>query len=153
MPHSTRASSLSQVPSFKFPNDSNPASRISMEHFPESSELNAGIPPYTLGLKPPNGQAPGERWQPRRDSNLRGSAWTNKDTSTAGGHSRQKSLSDALRTLRTRRGSVSANVHEIGDALKAPVSPKLIVCNPMSRDRLWLIYYRFCVSSGTCQVL
>src|SRR5688572_23396735 len=44
------------------------------------------------------------------------------------GHGRQKSLSDAIRNIRNRSGSVSQNVHEITDALKAPVSPKLIVC-------------------------
>ena len=42
-------------------------------------------------------------------------------------HTRQKSLSDAIRTIRTRKGSVSANAHEIADALKAPVSVRLIV--------------------------
>ena len=44
-------------------------------------------------------------------------------------HGRQKSLSDAFRTIRTRRASVSANAQEIAEALKAPVSPKLIVCH------------------------
>lgn len=47
--------------------------------------------------------------------------------SSARGHGRQKSLSDALRTIRTRKGSVSQNAHEIADALRAPVSPKLVV--------------------------
>lgn len=40
---------------------------------------------------------------------------------------RQKSLSEALRNIHNRRGSVSDNAHEIAEALKAPVSPKLIV--------------------------
>lgn len=57
-----------------------------------------------------------DRWQPRRDSRLGHSS-----------HSRQKSLSEALRTIRTRKGSVSQNAHELADALKAPLSPKLIV--------------------------
>lgn len=43
-------------------------------------------------------------------------------------HGRQKSLSDAIRTIRTRNGSFSQNAHEIADALKAPISPKLVVC-------------------------
>ncbi|KAG6029912.1 hypothetical protein E4U40_000221 [Claviceps sp. LM458 group G5] len=47
--------------------------------------------------------------------------------SSARGHGRQKSLSDALRTIRTRKGSVSQNAHEIADALRAPVSPKLVI--------------------------
>ena len=44
------------------------------------------------------------------------------------GHTRQKSLSDAIRTIRAREGSVSANAQEIAQALRAPVSVKLIVC-------------------------
>lgn len=51
-------------------------------------------------------------------------AWTNGQGTR---HGRQKSLSDAIRTIKTRKGSVSANAHEIADALKAPVSVKLIV--------------------------
>ncbi|OAA44340.1 hypothetical protein NOR_04068 [Metarhizium rileyi] len=43
------------------------------------------------------------------------------------GRGRQKSLSDAIRTIRTRKGSVSQNAHEIADALRAPVSPRLVV--------------------------
>ncbi|CAN9179330.1 unnamed protein product [Alternaria alternata] len=40
---------------------------------------------------------------------------------------RQKSLSEAFRTIRTPKGSVSQNAHELADALKAPLSPKPIV--------------------------
>lgn len=36
-------------------------------------------------------------------------------------------MTDAFRTIRTRKASVSANVHEVADALKAPVSPMLVV--------------------------
>ena len=72
----------------------------------------------------------GARWNPRRESLSRGVRWngTAQQPSTSPyGHGRQKSLSDAIRTIRTRHGSVSQNAHEIADALKAPVSPKLIV--------------------------
>ena len=55
------------------------------------------------------------------------SAWTN---GSAGGarHGRQKSLSEAIKTVRTRKMSISENAHEIAESLKAPVSYKLIVC-------------------------
>ena len=43
------------------------------------------------------------------------------------GHGRQMSLGDAFRHIRTRNTSVSDGAHEIADALRAPVSPKLIV--------------------------
>lgn len=56
------------------------------------------------------------------------SPWSSSGGS-ARGHGRQKSLGDAIRTIRTRKGSVSQNAHELADALRAPVSPKLVVCN------------------------
>ncbi len=44
------------------------------------------------------------------------------------GHSRsRKSVSDALNNFRTRQGSMSENAQELAEALKAPVSYRLIV--------------------------
>lgn len=65
---------------------------------------------------------PTDRWQPRKEAKFGG-----MNGSTATRHGRQKSLSEAFKTIRTRKGSVSQNAHEIADALKAPLSPKLIV--------------------------
>ncbi|CAN9370526.1 TPT-domain-containing protein [Alternaria alternata] len=68
---------------------------------------------------------PGDRWHPRKEARfggINGSASTSSNR-----HGRQKSLSEAFRTIRTRKGSVSQNAHELADALKAPLSPKLIV--------------------------
>jgi solute carrier family 35 protein E1 len=42
-------------------------------------------------------------------------------------HGRQKSLSEAIQTVRGRKASISENAHEIAEALKAPVSWKLII--------------------------
>ncbi|KAH8716838.1 triose-phosphate transporter family-domain-containing protein [Phaeosphaeriaceae sp. PMI808] len=78
----------------------------------------------------PNGSViPTDRWQPRKFSHA-----SNIGQNTATRHGRQKSLSEAIRTIRTRKGSVSQNAHEIADALKAPLSPRLIV------DALWVWY-------------
>ena len=97
------------------------APRTSIEAFPE---LDAQEGPYlSNGTGFANSSTPLDRWQVRRDSSLQRSAATR-------GHKRQKSLSDAFRTIRNRKGSVSADIHEIGDALKAPVSWKLIVRSP-----------------------
>ena len=72
-----------------------------------------------------NGLLHSERWASRKDSNhVWGNGYVN---ATSRGHSRQKSLSDAIRTIRTRKGSVSANAQELAAALKAPLSFKLIV--------------------------
>ncbi|SPO05637.1 related to SLY41 protein [Cephalotrichum gorgonifer] len=108
MPHPT-FSGADRVPPVgrgKQHNDSNGASN-GLEKFPEydtTAHLNLGAP---------------TKWPPRRDSNYPRAGSTK-------GHTRQKSLSQAIRTIRTRNGSVSQNVHEITEALKAPVSGRLI---------------------------
>ena len=74
-----------------------------------------------------NGPIYNEYWQPRKENHL---AWSNGSMNVAGprsGHGRQKSLSEALRTIRTRKGSVSANAHELAESLKAPLSIRLVV--------------------------
>ncbi|KPM45814.1 hypothetical protein AK830_g858 [Neonectria ditissima] len=80
-------------------------------------------PPSFANAGPPRTS---DRWLPvgRQDANQsRGLGW-----SAAGrGHARQKSLGDAFRNIRARNGSVSQNAQEIAEALKAPVSPKLII--------------------------
>jgi solute carrier family 35 protein E1 len=158
MPHSTRPSATqTQIPSsFKFNGDSQSQvqARASMEKFPElnvnmnsldgQSQFYAS--PVSANINGNGGLPSVDRWQARRDSRLRGASWgVSSQTNGSGnghghsglkGHSRQKSLGDALRTIRTRKGSVSANVHEIGDALKAPVSPKLIVRFPLSQPSM-----------------
>lgn len=81
-----------------------------------------------------------ERWQPRKESNqARGVRWGQMEPPAGPplgnghghgrGHSRQKSITEAFRTIRDRNGSVTQNAHEIADALKAPISAKLIVCH------------------------
>ncbi|KAJ4378998.1 hypothetical protein N0V86_005875 [Didymella sp. IMI 355093] len=72
-----------------------------------------------------NGYAiPSDRWQPRKEARVGFASHSN--TGPSNRHGRQKSLSEAFQTIRTRKGSVSQNAHEIADALKAPLSPKLI---------------------------
>ncbi|RDI77685.1 hypothetical protein Vi05172_g12346 [Venturia inaequalis] len=72
----------------------------------------------------------GDRWQPRRSSraqrpNLNGAPLHSQAGPSR--HGRQKSLGEAIRTIRTRSASVTQNAHEIADALKAPVSPRLVI--------------------------
>jgi solute carrier family 35 protein E1 len=79
--------------------------------------------------RPPqqNGSAlPDHRWQPRKESKYGHTNGSAHAGSTR--HGRQKSLVEAVKTIRTRKMSVSQNAHEIADALKAPLSPRLIVC-------------------------
>lgn len=71
-------------------------------------------------------------WTSRKDYNYtRSNGRSNGQINgTSTGRTRQKSLSEAIRTIHARRGSVSANAQEIAEALKAPVSLKLVVCLP-----------------------
>lgn len=112
---------------------------LAMEKFPDHIDspmmANGAVTdsPASVTTPPalPNGVAfhPSDRWLPvpRRDHNGWGAR--NGSANGSGRHNRQKSLTDAFRTIRARNGSVSQNAHEIADALRAPVSPKLIVSN------------------------
>ncbi|KAK5162472.1 triose-phosphate transporter family-domain-containing protein [Cryomyces antarcticus] len=116
-----RSSSASAKPStFKFPN-------LSQDYLPAYSEEATGDADLRSASPRPlpnlSNLHSSERWQPRKDTN-----WGNGSVHAGGTrHGRQKSLSEAIRTVRTRKGSVSANAHEIADALKAPVSPRLVL--------------------------
>ncbi|OQD73468.1 hypothetical protein PENDEC_c015G05307 [Penicillium decumbens] len=92
------------------------------------------FPPYeetfdAAGSARPNANpsvkyAPGELWEPRKSAfysreHANGSVRNPK-------HRPRKSISEAITTIRTRNGSVSANAHELAEALRAPVSYRLI---------------------------
>lgn len=123
-----RSSSATRVPAYKFANDTKTTVlRTSMEKFPEIDTQQGQSQHLWNGNGFVNSPSPLDRWQSRRDSSLGRSTWRDGQTTGGKGHSRQKSLSDAFRTIRGRKASTSANIHEISDALKAPVSPRLIV--------------------------
>ncbi|KAJ5263703.1 hypothetical protein N7478_011308 [Penicillium angulare] len=101
---------------------------------PTSSPIDQ-FPPYeeTLDSAIGNGRpnpspsvkyAANDTWEPRK------SAFYSRDY--ANGSIRnpkqrpRKSISEAITTIRTRNGSMSANAHEIAEALRAPVSYRLI---------------------------
>jgi hypothetical protein len=69
--------------------------------------------------------------------------------SRAGGNRHRRSVSEALNRFRDRRGSVSENAQELAEALKAPVSYKLIVCVRGTVQSTCANDCRFCVSFGT----
>lgn len=131
VPHATttverRSSSIKPTPAkFKFP-DFNAESAVEFED-DEPSEVSRGPSPRPL----PNGLPPGlhssERWPHRKESSLR--SWTSWAANGRLGTrpNRQKSLSEAIRTVRTRKASISENAHEIAESLKAPVSLRLVV--------------------------
>ncbi|KAF2006184.1 TPT-domain-containing protein [Amniculicola lignicola CBS 123094] len=80
--------------------------------------------PNTAAQQNGNAGMHSDRWQPRKEQRYGYTNGSARAPETR--HGRQKSLSEALRTVRTRKASVSQNVHEIADALKAPLSWQLI---------------------------
>ncbi|TQN72271.1 putative transporter C83.11, partial [Colletotrichum shisoi] len=144
MPHSTTSGSTIQISSVNrsqySPRSHSDTDNLSanggMEKFPDhiDSYLTNGSrtasPAKTNGYALPGATTGGDRWQPRKESlQGRGVRWggaAGQSPATRHGHGRQKSLGDAIYNIRTRGGSVGQNAHEIADALRAPVSPKLI---------------------------
>lgn len=112
----------------------------------------SGRRPSPLELPLLHGTSPGDGLPLRNEND---STWTGRQgKDIVSRHGRQKSLSDAFKTIRTRRASVSVNAHEIADALKAPVSVKLIVCTVLEQHQRTGstadTARRFYVSYGTC---
>jgi solute carrier family 35 protein E1 len=102
---------------------------------PTSSPIDK-FPPYeetteTVGSVRPNRSpsvkyAANEHWEPRKAS-FYSREYAN-GTLRNPKHRPRKSISEAISTIRTRNGSMSANAHELADALRAPVSYRLTVC-------------------------
>ncbi|KAH7058953.1 triose-phosphate transporter family-domain-containing protein [Macrophomina phaseolina] len=120
-PNEARSSASASPSTFKFP-------AFQPDVLPPHQEttIDIGIPvrspsPLKNGE---NGFPPGDRWYPRKEKTAR---WGNGSAVGGTRHGRQKSLSEAIRTIKGRRASISQNAHEIADALKAPISAKLIV--------------------------
>ncbi|SLM34328.1 triose-phosphate transporter [Lasallia pustulata] len=118
------STSSNHAENFKFPDfeaATSPRSHLPVYEEEGATARTSARTPSPIAQPISNGFLHSERWQPRRENHV---AWSNGQETR---HGRQKSLSDAIRTIRTRKGSVSANAHEIADALKAPVSVKLVV--------------------------
>lgn len=118
------------------------------EKFPSFEDAR---PPYSLPavtespLEATPGQSiiPEYKWPARRSSQVR------KDLPSGHhGHRSRRSVSDALNRIRARQGSVSENAQELAEALKAPVSYKLIVRSWKFRQDLILTLFRFYVLCG-----
>lgn len=145
MPHST-ADLAMRAPSL------NRAHNNTKSHADTYADPSQGatekFPDFDGGLAPSNGLGAGSRWQ---NGNGNGNGYTNGGTSpterwharrdsrvkweppqTHHGHGRQPSITHAIRHMRS--GSMSQNAHEIADALRAPVSYKLIVCAPFTHN-------------------
>lgn len=93
------------------------------ERFPSfdySAQPSAGLP--VLTESPAEAKQVEYKWPSRRASQR---LPTSRPSNP--GHRPRRSVSDALAKFRNRHGSVSENAQELAEALKAPVSYKLIV--------------------------
>lgn len=92
----------------------------------DESETSRNAGARTLSPARTNGVLHSERWQTRKDNHL---AWGDGHLNAAGPrqHGRQRSISDAFRNIRNRKASVSENAHEIAEALRAPISLRILV--------------------------
>ena len=113
------------------------------------SETGRNVSTRTSSPAKTNGLLHNEWWQTRKDNHL---AWGDGHLDVAGPrqHGRHRSISDAFKHIRTRKASVSENAHEIAEALKAPVSLKILVGEAAAlkharTDR----YFRCSALSGT----
>lgn len=110
------------------PSTSQPASSP-IDKFPpyeDSLDAAVGSAPSTRPHRSPSVKyAPGEHWEPRK------SAFYARDHPNGSlrnpKHRPRKSISEAITTIRNRNGSMSANAHELAEALRAPISYRLIV--------------------------
>lgn len=117
------------------------------EKFPDldPSQFRDGFPKYdetgnnrygsarTLSPAKTNGVLHSEMRQTQRDNHL---TWGGGHFNVAGPrqHGRHRSISDAFRNIRSRKASVSENAHEIAEVLKAPISLKILVGEPVASN-------------------
>ncbi len=147
-PNVERRRSSSSNPREKFPDlDTSQSGHC----FPEYGESETGRSASVRTSSPAktSGGLHSERWRTRKDNHL---AWGDGHLNVAGPrqHGRHRSISDAFRNIRTRKASVSENAHEIAEALKAPISFRILVREPVAMENASADdFLRFSALSGT----
>lgn len=129
MPHSTssgssmRDPSLNRSSSLKAHGEANGDSTHTTEKFPDldTGSLGQSASPWRQDGYANGSAAPVDRWQARRNSRV---TWAPNESQNYG-QNRLRRASNAIGHMRS--GSMSQNAQEIADALRAPVSYRLIV--------------------------
>jgi solute carrier family 35 protein E1 len=126
--HGRRASM--RQPELQIPNKTSTTQPVSspIDQFPpyeETLDSAIGSSRPSTNSTPSVKYAPSETWEPRKTS------YYSRDHPNGAlrnpKHRPRKSISEAISTIRTRNGSVSANAQELAEALRAPVSYRLVV--------------------------
>lgn len=98
------------------------------ERFPSLDELRANGHIHQvaspLEITPTQAGPDRYKWPPRKSSQIERDSGRIPRLST---HRPKRSVSDAFRNIRARRGSVTENAQELAEALKAPISYTLVV--------------------------
>lgn len=119
-----RRRSSSLKPMSKFPDLLSADSAI-MESEEESYSRSTSPAPLPNGLSRLHSS---KRWPMRPGLTRQGSSFKSWITWAGGSRKKQqKSLGEAIKTVRARKASVSESAHEIAESLKAPVSLRLVV--------------------------
>ncbi|KAJ5763163.1 hypothetical protein N7533_001844 [Penicillium manginii] len=125
--HGRRASM--RQPELQIPNKTSTTQPVSspIDQFPpyeETLDSAIGSSRPSTNSTPSVKYAPSETWEPRKTS------YYSRDHPNGAlrnpKHRPRKSISEAISTIRTRNGSVSANAQELAEALRAPVSYRLV---------------------------
>lgn len=97
------------------------------EAFPSFEDIRPENKPHPV-LSPqqisPVNAPPINNWPARKSSRT---GWETRNGGGLHTHRSKRSVGEAFDNLRQRRGSISANTQELAEALKAPISYKLIV--------------------------
>ena len=94
----------------------------SFEDTRSEEKLHSVASPHAIS--PSVNPLPVSNWPARKSSRT---GWENRNGGGLQKHRPKRSVSEAFDNFRQRRGSISANTQELAEALKAPISYKLIV--------------------------
>jgi hypothetical protein len=103
----------------------------SFEDSQSEDRLHTVISPQEIS---PSSKTPPVKNWPVRKASQRGWETRNCTVQHTSKHHPKRSVSEAFDNFRQRRGSITANTQELAEALKAPVSYKLVVSNPTIRN-------------------
>jgi solute carrier family 35 protein E1 len=128
----TNATVHEQSPPSSYVSPSSPAvispSSNDLERFPSLDEIRANGHIHQVAspveITPTHAAPDRYKWLPRKSTQTERDSGRIPRLAT---HQPKRSVSDAFRNIRARRGSVTENAQELAEALKAPISYTLVV--------------------------
>lgn len=127
----------SRSPTVRFPDFWEEDHHAGLTNDETNGRVSRGHTPLPNGL--PNGLHSAKRWAARKTDSAGGLGAFMKGRAEVPlnrQRGRQKSLSEAIHTVRTRNMTISESAHEVAESLKAPISFRLVVCIRWERQQL-----------------